>query len=140
VIAIDTNLLVRLLVVDDSAQAQAALQLVENNRIFILRTVLLQTEWVLRSRYTVERERIVRFFEGLADTQGIYLEAEASMRSAIEAYAKGVDFADACHLSVAQARNMPFYTFDTALLRKSAPTKAVGCSRALSVFAATRCG
>jgi len=114
-IAIDTNVLVRLLVVDDTAQSEAARALVERNRTFVLRTVLLETEWVLRSRFRLPRELIARFFAGLAETSGIEIEADAATRRAIDAYARGVDFADALH---ATATAMPFHTFDEALIRQ----------------------
>ena len=114
-IAIDTNVLVRLLIVDDSSQSDAARALVEQNRVLILRTVLLETEWVLRSRFDLERNHIHRFFEGLADTSGIEIEAEGSTRRAIDAYGKGVDFADALHATGAA---IAFHTFDGKLLKQ----------------------
>lgn len=114
-IAIDTNVLVRLLVVDDSAQCDAARALVETRRVLILRTVLLETEWVLRSRFGLERSLIHRFFAELAETSGIEIEADGATRRAIDAYAKGVDFADALHASAAAT---PFYTFDERLLKQ----------------------
>ncbi|MEP7041941.1 MAG: type II toxin-antitoxin system VapC family toxin [Dokdonella sp.] len=114
-IAIDTNVLVRLLVIDDSAQSDAARALVERERVLILRTVLLETEWVLRSRFGLGRSLIQVFFAGLADTSGIEIEADASTRRAIEAYGSGVDFADALH---ATATTAPFHTFDEKLLKQ----------------------
>ncbi|HSS07276.1 MAG TPA: type II toxin-antitoxin system VapC family toxin [Rhodanobacteraceae bacterium] len=114
-IAIDTNVLVRLLIVDDSAQCDLARSLVEGQRVLILRTVLLETEWVLRSRFGLERNLIHQFFEGLAETSGIEIEAETATRRAINAYAKGIDFADALH---ATASTLPFHTFDEKLLRQ----------------------
>lgn len=125
-IAIDTNVLVRLLVVDDSAQCDAARALVESQRVLILRTVLLETEWVLRSRFGLERSLIHRFLDGLAETSGIEIEAESATRRAIDAYAKGVDFADALHASAAA---IPFCTFDEKLLkqrRRIAGSEVVG--------------
>lgn len=114
-ITVDTNVLVRLLVVDDTSQSESARALVEENRVFILRTVLLETEWVLRSRFGLERERIRRFFAGLADTNGIEIEADLATRRAIDAYAHGVDFADALHASASMGA---LHTFDKKLIRQ----------------------
>lgn len=114
-IAIDTNVLVRLLVVDDSAQSEAARALVEAHRVLILRTVLLETEWVLRSRFGLEHALIHRFFSSLAETSGIEIEADVSTRRAIDAYGRGIDFADALH---ATATTTAFHTFDAALIRR----------------------
>lgn len=114
-IAIDTNVLVRLLVVDDSAQCEAARTLVEKNRVLILRTVLLEAEWVLRSRFGLERKLIHRFFDGLASTSGIEIEAEGATRRALDAYGKGIDLADALHATGAA---LAFHTFDEKLFRQ----------------------
>ena len=54
-IAFDTNLLVRIAVNDDEKQAEIAEQLLETHQVFIPRTVLLETEWVLRSIYKKSR-------------------------------------------------------------------------------------
>lgn len=50
-LAIDTNLIVRYLVGDDPGQAARARRLIDNNDVFVGITVLLETEWVLRSVY-----------------------------------------------------------------------------------------
>jgi len=60
-IAFDTNLLVRLLVDDTPAQADVAEALLATHTVFISRTVLLETEWVLRAGYRKTREQISRF-------------------------------------------------------------------------------
>jgi predicted nucleic-acid-binding protein len=46
-IAVDTNIIIRLAMRDDEAQYQKVIVLLN----FISRTVQLETEWVLRSRY-----------------------------------------------------------------------------------------
>jgi predicted nucleic acid-binding protein len=64
-IAIDTNVLVRPLVRDDEAQFQAALRLIDlaastDQRVLITHCALLETEWVLRSRYRLDKSNIPR--------------------------------------------------------------------------------
>ena len=49
--AIDTNVLVRALVQDDPAQSQRALALLKDHPAYVPVTVVLELEWVLRSRY-----------------------------------------------------------------------------------------
>ena len=114
-ITIDTNVLVRLLVVDDARQSDAARALVESQRVLIPRTVLLECEWVLRSRFKLDRKLICRYFEGLSETSGIEIEAESATRRAIDAYANGVDFADALHATTSPH---VFHTFDAKLVRQ----------------------
>lgn len=118
-IAADTNLLVRLLVVDDSAQSLKARRLFERGGVLILKTVLLETEWVLRSRYQLERERIARFFRGLAETEGIEFEHDVACRNALSAYEQGMGFADALHVAAAASLDVGFQTFDQDLQRKA---------------------
>lgn len=125
-ISIDTNVLVRLLVVDDARQCEAARTLVESHRVLILRTVLLETEWVLRSRFGLDRGLIHQFFEGLASTSGIEFEAEAATRRAIDAYGKGIDLADALHATGAALK---FYTFDGKLFRQRRRLEGADVSR-----------
>lgn len=62
-IAIGTNVLVRLLVQDDETQFVAACRLVEEaaqaeEPLLILLCALLETEWVLRSRYKLDKASI----------------------------------------------------------------------------------
>ena len=58
-IAVDTNLLVRILTNDDPIQARRALKILKNDEIFIPKTVLLETEWVLRHAYEIGRSNII---------------------------------------------------------------------------------
>lgn len=64
-IALDTNMLVCALVDDHPEQVAVVRQLIAGNTVFISRTVLLETEWVLRAL----QENVVRtaeFFPGVA--------------------------------------------------------------------------
>jgi predicted nucleic-acid-binding protein len=64
-IAVDTNVLVRLLTEDDPDQAKRAARLFGENEIFIPKTVMLETEWVLRHAYGVDRKGILGAFQRL---------------------------------------------------------------------------
>jgi predicted nucleic-acid-binding protein len=119
VIAPDTNVLVRLLVVDDPDQTTRACSMFEQGDILILKTVLLEAEWVLRSRYVLERDHIAAFFRNLSETDGIGMEHEEACRAAVAAYAGGMGFADALHAASAATMNMEFHTFDAALVGKA---------------------
>lgn len=116
-LALDTNVLVRLLVIDDPAQCVRARALVEGTPVRILRTVLLEAEWVLRARIGVERERIHAFFAGLLDTRNIEFEDEAVVRDAVDLHRRGFDFADAMHLASAGAGGLA--SFDEKLVKRA---------------------
>jgi len=61
---IDTNVLVRFLVRDDEAQFEKARRLIKREvgageNVFVNLLVLLETEWVLRSRYFLRKTEII---------------------------------------------------------------------------------
>ncbi len=116
-IALDTNALVRLLIVDDGAQCQAVRRLASQQRILLLRTVLLEAEWLLRGRFKLERSLILAFFAGLADTENVVIEDEAAVRRALGAYGQGLDFADAMHW--ASAGDTPLHSFDEKFVKRA---------------------
>jgi predicted nucleic-acid-binding protein len=99
-IAFDTNLLVRLAVNDDPYQAELAEQLINNNEVFISRTVLLETEWVLRSVYKKSRGDIASFFDNALITENVVIEHTTEVEQALNWYKLGADFADALHLCI----------------------------------------
>jgi predicted nucleic-acid-binding protein len=109
-IAFDTNLLVRLVVNDDEKQAAKAEKLLETNQVFISRTVLLETEWVLRSIYKQSRSDVSGFMDNALNTENILIENAAEVRNAIVWYKLGADFADAMHLCICSESEI--YTFD----------------------------
>ena len=110
-IAIDTNVLVRLLVADEPAQARRALRLVGKADVFVSASVLLETEWVLRSAYRLRPAAICAAFRGFLGLPNVTPEAPATIAQALAAYAGGLDFADALHLAFAQKASA-CYTVD----------------------------
>ena len=121
-IAFDTSLLVRIAVGDHPGQKAKALKLLEANTVLIPKTVLLETEWVLRSRYELEPKEILGFLSYLAESEGVVLEDEDTVRKALEYYRLGSDFADAMHL--ASSGEASIYTLDRAFCRKAIRTGA----------------
>jgi predicted nucleic-acid-binding protein len=57
--------------------------------------VLLETEWVLRSRYELAKEDIITAFSALLDTSDLAFEDEPSVESAVYSWKdSAADFAD----------------------------------------------
>jgi predicted nucleic-acid-binding protein len=118
VIAVDTNVLVRVVTADDPRQTRKALDLLRREAsVFVSKTVLLELEWVLRAAYRLGRERILEIFRGLAELSNVDLEDEASVSRAIDLFANGLDFADGLHLASAGTRR--FVSFDAPLRRRA---------------------
>jgi predicted nucleic-acid-binding protein len=99
-LGIDTNVLVRFLVRDDDAQFERAQRLIQResrrgNPIFVSLLVLLETEWVLRSRYSLSRSEILAAFAGLLASVEIIIEDEPSSERALFLWKNtSGDFAD----------------------------------------------
>ncbi len=115
-IAVDTNVVVRLLVADDATQAARARRLFEREQVLIVETVLLETEWVLRGFYRLEHDAIARLLRGLLGLPSVTLEHPRRVAQALTQYAAGLDFADALHLAQASAVTR-FMTFDGKLVK-----------------------
>jgi predicted nucleic-acid-binding protein len=87
-IGIDTNVLVRFLVRDDERQFEKAQALIRREAsrgeaVLISQLVLLEAEWVLRSRYTLSKSDILRAFSGLLDSVAFTIEDEPSLEQAL---------------------------------------------------------
>jgi len=98
--AIDTNVLVRLLVNDDPVQALRAAESIDASAAcFVPITVVLELEWVLRGAYKLPREAVISAFEGLLAIKQVHVEQETLVRQALAWHRGGLDFADALHLA-----------------------------------------
>lgn len=98
-IALDTNVLVRVVTGDDPKQLASALEVMQADRLWVCKTVLLETEWVLRYSYNLDRKTITATFEKLLGYPRLHVEDRASVLRACSHYADGMDFADALHLA-----------------------------------------
>jgi predicted nucleic-acid-binding protein len=123
-LGIDTNVLVRFLVRDDQTQFEKVRKLLKREvsngrRVFINQLVLLETEWVLRSRYGLAKTQMLETISGLLDAPDVQLEDEPSIEEAVFVWRDAnADFAD-CLIG---ARNRRLgckatATFDTKALK-----------------------
>jgi predicted nucleic-acid-binding protein len=118
VIAIDTNVLVRLLVNDDAAQSARVRALFEKEEIWIGKTVLLETIWVLRAVYEFKDATIVRAIKSALGLPQVHVEDSRVVEQALAAAAIGIDVADALHVASTPADARAFVTFDRTLARR----------------------
>ncbi len=119
VLAIDTNIVVRLIATDDPKQAQAVRVLMETETVFVSATVLLEAEWVLRSTYDLDKSSVVRVLTHFAALPNVILAEPDRVATALAWAAEGMDFADALHLAGADACEA-FVTFDRKLAKAAA--------------------
>jgi predicted nucleic-acid-binding protein len=87
-LGIDTNVVVRLIVSDDVEQTRRARRLVEqavgrDEMVLVSLLVLLESEWVLRSRYGFKREAILAIFRALLEARELSFEDEPALEEAL---------------------------------------------------------
>jgi predicted nucleic-acid-binding protein len=119
--ALDTNVLVRWLTRDDEAQyAVAGRKLAaarqQGQSLWVAPTVLLELEWVLRSRYRVGRVAMASTFDALLQVHELSFGEEVAVERALWRFKRddAPDFADCLHASLAEGAGQgPLLTFDT---------------------------
>ena len=117
-IAVDTNIVVRLLTKDDVVQFQQSLKLFQERDIFICDTVILEVEWVLRFAYKFPPDQICQAFRKLFGLSNVYLSNANLLAQVLDWHQAGLDFADAFHLAQSQHCS-ELYTFDNKFLLKA---------------------
>ncbi|AWV05476.1 VapC toxin family PIN domain ribonuclease (plasmid) [Burkholderia sp. JP2-270] len=117
--SLDTNVLVRWLTNDDVDQVEHIRELFaasagQAEAFFVPVTVMLELEWVLRSRYRFDRLHILTALTALLETRELSFEAESALERALHLYREhGGDFADCLHVGQAGAAGrVPLLTFD----------------------------
>lgn len=121
--ALDTNVVVRLLVRDDEAQCFRAEQLyrraIADSGVWIPSVVMVETAWVLRVAYHFDRVAIVTALRRLLAAEGVKVENEAATLRALAAFEAGpADFSDYFVLDATRcAQALPLWTFDEQLAR-----------------------
>ena len=117
-IAVDTNVIVRLLTRDEPEQYVLSKALFEQEDIFIPDTVILESGWALRYSYHFEREQVIGAFRALFGLPNVRLRNPAVVAQALAWHEDGLDFADALHLAQSQHCER-MVTFDRRLVRRS---------------------
>jgi predicted nucleic-acid-binding protein len=122
VIALDTNVLVRLAMADDADQTRRAARLLTaarsaDERLFVPDIVLCELAWVLARTYGLDRDGVAEVVRGFLDGPELAFRDATAISDALAALQKGDgDFAD--HLIAAAARAAgceAVATFDRAL-------------------------
>jgi predicted nucleic-acid-binding protein len=125
--AVDTNVLVRLLTGDEPRQEAAARSLFASGPIWIAKTVLLETGWMLRSLYGFQASAIGDAFTKLLGLKNVYAEDESSVAAALALTARGIELAHAMHLSSRPA-GAGFVSFDRSFVQRARRAGVSGIS------------
>lgn len=115
---VDTNVLLRMVLLDDEKQSASARRLARGNeRLFVTSIVLCEFVWVLQRGYALSREQIADTLEKLLQSDLIEAQDEDAAREALALYRGGRgDFADRLIGLLSQSAGcQDTVTFDRAL-------------------------
>ena len=117
-LAIDTNLVVRYLTGDHPQQSAKAKAVINREEVFVSTTVMLETEWVLRSAYGFDAKRVCKALRDFGGLATVLFEDSGLVGFALDRMEDGMDFADALHLGRAASCDA-FLTFDQRFVRSA---------------------
>jgi predicted nucleic-acid-binding protein len=117
-VTVDTNIVVRLLTQDDELQYQQSLEIFQSQDVFIVDTVILETEWVLRFAYKFNPSEICQALRKLFGLSNVYLANASLIVRVLQWHENGLDFADAFHLAQGQHCS-ELYTFDEKFVNRA---------------------
>ena len=115
--AVDTNIVLRVLVGDEPRETKRALQRLSGPG-WISHVVLKETMWVLKRIYKYDHEALCKVLEGLLMNDVFVVEEPIVVGAALERLKEkpAVGFHDCLALEVARAQgHLPFLTMDKAL-------------------------
>ena len=128
-VAVDTNVVVRLLANDSPAQAARAAAIFLAGPVFIPKSVLLETEWVLRYSYGLETSAVSRALRGVLGLLNVSVEDPVTVVIALGLLESGYDFAGALHVASSTSTER-FVTLDTRLVKRSRGSSPVAVALA----------
>ena len=117
-IAVDTNVPGASVDVDDRRQAAQASALFATEDVWIAKSVLLETSWVLKSVYRFGSSAIHEGLRMLLGLTNVTVEDRQAVVAALLLVDQGLEFADALHLTSSPAGTR-FFSFDESLVKRA---------------------
>lgn len=120
-IAVDTNVLVRILIDDPGQpeQVQAARELASQAvKVYVPLIVMVECVWVLESAYRLDKAAVITVLTHLHTNNAFVLQDEVITQKALDLFcADQADFSDCVILTQVQREGLDLYTFDKRLSR-----------------------
>lgn len=133
-IAIDTNVLVRVLTDDKESpeQTEQARALVKRaGKVFITQVVQVELVWVLEQAYELEKEEVLHALEVLQTNPAYQLQHEAHFVEALVRFRQGnAGFADSIIAVESQQEDKTLWTFDRKLSKQDGVQRLTATSLA----------
>ena len=117
-IAVDTNILVRIITGDNADLTAMAHKLIEQHgskEIFVAYGVLLEVFFVLTKLYDLSQEVACAAIHDLMKIDQLSFEHEIAIRLALAKCKQGYSFADILFGEIASQKHLKMYTFDKGL-------------------------
>lgn len=118
-ITIDTNVLVRICIDDESepAQVRQARELASQAKfLYVPQVVQVESIWVMTKAYKLEKTEILKVLASLYTNQALVLEKPDIFQAAFLLYSvSNVGFSDGIILAEARKAGLTLYTFDKRL-------------------------
>ena len=122
-IAVDTNVLVRVLVDEPGHMSQVRLareRVKRAGKVYVPQIVQVETVWVLETAYGMPKRDIVDILDHLLQNSAYILQNEHSFQQALTSYRDNpADFADYLILEESRVANAGLITFDKNLGRNT---------------------
>ncbi len=118
-VSVDTNILVRILTIDDPKQAKSAEEFISRGA-WVSHLVLAETIWVLITAYGRNREQTAKTVELLLSHERLTIEQPDVVSDALNNFSfhRSVSFTDCLILeSARKAGHIPLGTFDRGLAK-----------------------
>ncbi len=126
-IALDTNIIVRLFVDDESSREQALLVrkfLSHHKCVYISQIVQIELVWVLMSSYQFDKNTVIDVLEILYKRDDFSLENPQQFYRALMLFKQGnADFSDYLIFANSEDNGLPFFTFDKKLGKTQGATR-----------------
>lgn len=116
-IAVDTNVVIRFLVDDSPAEGKRARRMFEDNRVHLVESVLLESEWVLRAVYDFSRDDISRALRSILRLPNVSVDDRSFIFQVLDWFDEGFDFADAMYF--VRSAGLELKTFDKKFISKA---------------------
>lgn len=119
--AVDTNVLIRILVTDEkqTEQVKLARQFAKKAKIlFIPQIVQVELVWVLDAAYKLNKADIIQVLQHLQNNEAFQLQNDVEFSDALKIFqSNNVDFSDCLILIESKKENCTITTFDKKLSR-----------------------
>ena len=110
---LDTNIILRYLLMDHSDLSVKAVEIIENEDVYMKNEVLAEVVYVLNKTYKVERDKLKLILHQFIKNQKIYCDSTEVLYTSLEIFAANkIDFVDSLLCAYKKVQNLKIVSFD----------------------------